>query len=148
MNKCQKCGNSLPAEAKFCNVCGEKIIHKVFCTNCGRELKEEQFCPNCGTLSPTSRISNSNPAQQFNGTYQTQQPNLTQPITNNSELADDEPLAVWIWILALLTGWIGFALAVVQIFTNSKKAPRKSKQAMILAAICLISSIFLTVLMN
>lgn len=64
-----------------------------------------------------------------------------------NENVNNEPLAVWIWIVALLTGWIGFALAVVQIFVNLKKAPRKSKQAMILAVICLISSITFNILM-
>lgn len=88
MNTCQKCGNILPVEANFCNVCGEKIIHKIFCTNCGRELKEERFCPDCGTLSPTLRTFNSNQTQQCigmsQGTYQAQQCNYTMPKTNNS----------------------------------------------------------------
>ena len=125
MNTCQKCGNTLSLEAKFCNVCGEKIIHKVFCTNCGRELKEERFCPDCGTLSPTLRTFNSNPTQQFSGTYQgstyqAQQYNYTRTTTNNKKsfIKIDRVLPIMRDFSALSLTIIGTILAICFVISS------------------------------
>lgn len=50
--KCAKCGTQIPANAKFCFNCGEKIEQpqKIFCTECGSAMPADaKFCMNCGT---------------------------------------------------------------------------------------------------
>ena len=48
MKKCAKCGEMMPASAKFCPSCGEKQEAK-FCAECGAKLEAgAKFCPNCG----------------------------------------------------------------------------------------------------
>lgn len=48
--KCAKCGAFLPANAKFCLECGEKIIptDAVVCPECGNTVAKGKFCPDCG----------------------------------------------------------------------------------------------------
>ena len=48
--KCAKCGAALPANAKFCLECGEKIIaaDSVVCPECGKTVAKGKFCPECG----------------------------------------------------------------------------------------------------
>lgn len=48
---CPKCGATLPAGAKFCFLCGEKIEaapEKVVCPSCGKETPKGKFCMECG----------------------------------------------------------------------------------------------------
>ena len=48
---CAKCGTRLPAGARFCSGCGEKIEvpASVFCPECGTKLdKNARFCFSCG----------------------------------------------------------------------------------------------------
>lgn len=51
---CSKCGAELPADAVFCNACGEKQANDaaektVVCEKCGATLpKEAVFCTSCG----------------------------------------------------------------------------------------------------
>lgn len=50
--KCAKCGTQMPAKAKFCFNCGEKIEQpqNIFCTECGAPMSADaKFCMNCGT---------------------------------------------------------------------------------------------------
>ena len=51
--KCDKCGAVLPANAKFCLDCGEKVITSVsadtiVCPECGKTVAKGKFCPECG----------------------------------------------------------------------------------------------------
>ncbi len=48
--KCSACGATLPANAKFCPECGEKVIPAgmVVCPSCGRTVTKGKFCPECG----------------------------------------------------------------------------------------------------
>ena len=50
--KCAKCGATLPANAKFCLECGEKVSvpssDTVECPNCGKTVAKGKFCPECG----------------------------------------------------------------------------------------------------
>lgn len=48
--KCTKCGATLPANAKFCLECGEKVVSAdtVVCPNCGNTVAKGKFCPECG----------------------------------------------------------------------------------------------------
>lgn len=51
--KCLKCGASLPAGAKFCLECGEKVQPPVpdgmvVCPQCGNTVAKGKFCPECG----------------------------------------------------------------------------------------------------
>ena len=51
--KCAKCGAALPANAKFCLECGEKIAPKlpdnmIICPECGNTVAKGKFCPECG----------------------------------------------------------------------------------------------------
>ena len=47
--KCTKCGNQLPAGAKFCSECGTAVQVNKFCTNCGNQVAgDAKFCANCG----------------------------------------------------------------------------------------------------
>lgn len=51
--KCIKCGASLPANAKFCLECGEKVAPAVpdgmiVCPDCGNTVAKGKFCPECG----------------------------------------------------------------------------------------------------
>ncbi len=48
-NACHACGNTVPAGAKFCPSCGEKLAVKRFCPECGKEVGGGKFCPECGT---------------------------------------------------------------------------------------------------
>ena len=50
--KCANCGTQIPASAKFCFHCGEKIElpKTIFCTECGSAMPADaKFCMNCGT---------------------------------------------------------------------------------------------------
>lgn len=50
--KCPKCGNSLPAHAKFCLECGTKIEalseNEMICPACGKKTPKGKFCMECG----------------------------------------------------------------------------------------------------
>jgi membrane protease subunit (stomatin/prohibitin family) len=51
--KCVKCGATLPANAKFCLECGEKVAPKIpadmiVCPECGNTVAKGKFCPECG----------------------------------------------------------------------------------------------------
>ncbi len=48
--KCAKCGATLPANAKFCLECGEKVAQSntVVCPECGKTVTKGKFCPECG----------------------------------------------------------------------------------------------------
>ena len=51
--KCAKCGANLPANAKFCLECGEKVAPAVpegmvVCPECGNTVNKGKFCPECG----------------------------------------------------------------------------------------------------
>ena len=50
---CIKCGAALPANAKFCLECGEKVVPKlpdnlIVCPECGNTVAKGKFCPECG----------------------------------------------------------------------------------------------------
>ena len=46
---CPKCGTNVPAGAKFCPNCGEKMAAAAFCPNCGKQVPAgAKFCPYCG----------------------------------------------------------------------------------------------------
>lgn len=47
---CPKCGTAVPAGAKFCLNCGEKMSYQSsFCPNCGKPLPAgAKFCSECG----------------------------------------------------------------------------------------------------
>lgn len=52
-SKCVKCGANLPANAKFCLECGEKVAPAVpegmvVCPECGNTVNKGKFCPECG----------------------------------------------------------------------------------------------------
>lgn len=51
--KCAQCGAVLPANAKFCLECGEKVASPiptdtVVCPECGSTVAKGKFCPECG----------------------------------------------------------------------------------------------------
>ncbi|MBR3621376.1 MAG: zinc ribbon domain-containing protein, partial [Clostridia bacterium] len=50
---CSKCGAPLPANAKFCHECGNKIVsvsaNEIICPKCGEKTAKGKFCINCGT---------------------------------------------------------------------------------------------------
>lgn len=51
--KCAKCGAALPANAKFCLECGEKVVPPVpdgmiVCPECGKTVAKGKFCLECG----------------------------------------------------------------------------------------------------
>ena len=68
--QCPECGNSVPAEAKFCHQCGHQLVvfdqcvhcgknlapNAKFCSRCGRSVEEAQktvFCQSCGAENLT-----------------------------------------------------------------------------------------------
>ena len=58
MIKCSKCGAELPAKAKFCLSCGEKVVvvkeGEMICPSCGKPTPKGKFCMECG--SPLANI--------------------------------------------------------------------------------------------
>lgn len=50
--KCANCGNSLPANAKFCLECGTKVENladnEMICPECGKKTPKGKFCMECG----------------------------------------------------------------------------------------------------
>lgn len=51
--KCAKCGAALPANAKVCLECGEKVAPAIpadmtVCPGCGKTVAKGKFCPECG----------------------------------------------------------------------------------------------------
>lgn len=51
--ECAKCGATLPAKAKFCLKCGEKVAalvpaDMIVCPECGNAVIKGKFCPECG----------------------------------------------------------------------------------------------------
>lgn len=58
---CEKCGNKIPDNAKFCAGCGAKVEQEngetVICKNCGNEFKKEfGVCSVCGTPTETNGL--------------------------------------------------------------------------------------------
>lgn len=51
--QCPKCGNPLPANAKFCLECGTKIEtladNEIICPKCGKKTSKGKFCMECGS---------------------------------------------------------------------------------------------------
>ncbi len=46
--RCQKCGDPIGVNEKFCNKCGNNTIYA--CSNCGtKNNPKNNFCENCGT---------------------------------------------------------------------------------------------------
>lgn len=46
---CPKCGRQLEDGAKFCDICGEKIVRSTTCPSCGKEASEgNAYCQYCG----------------------------------------------------------------------------------------------------
>lgn len=47
---CAGCGTALPANAKFCLQCGEKVMaqNMIVCPQCGQTVVKGKFCPQCG----------------------------------------------------------------------------------------------------
>ncbi len=50
--QCANCGNSLPANAKFCLECGTKVENlsadEIICPECGKKTARGKFCMECG----------------------------------------------------------------------------------------------------
>ncbi len=50
--ECANCGASVPATAKFCLECGEKIVNlrenEIICPSCGAKTSKGKFCQECG----------------------------------------------------------------------------------------------------
>lgn len=47
---CPNCSAQMPADAKFCSNCGQKLEGAGFCKNCGAKLAPDaKFCSSCGT---------------------------------------------------------------------------------------------------
>ena len=50
--QCPKCGNPVPANAKFCLECGSKIesigADEMLCPKCGKKTPKGKFCMECG----------------------------------------------------------------------------------------------------
>lgn len=56
MIACSKCGKQLDDNARFCDGCGEKVIHGAVCPNCGKEVEEGMaFCRSCGAKLSADR---------------------------------------------------------------------------------------------
>ncbi len=57
---CPDCGHSIPAESKFCPLCGHQQVIFDQCANCGKNLPPNaRFCPRCGHPSnerPGARV--------------------------------------------------------------------------------------------
>jgi len=51
---CAKCGTHLPANAKVCFECGEKVVDikegYIICPQCGEQVPKGKFCLNCGKV--------------------------------------------------------------------------------------------------
>ncbi len=48
-NQCTDCGNMIPADARFCPLCGHQQVVLMQCTNCAKNLTPgTRFCPRCG----------------------------------------------------------------------------------------------------
>ena len=47
--QCTDCGNMIPADARFCPLCGHQQVVLMQCTNCAKNLTPgSRFCPRCG----------------------------------------------------------------------------------------------------
>lgn len=44
--KCPACGESIPSDSKYCDMCGEELLQCVACGALG--TSEDVFCPDCG----------------------------------------------------------------------------------------------------
>jgi membrane protease subunit (stomatin/prohibitin family) len=48
-SRCSDCGNAIPAESRFCPLCGHQQIVLMQCSNCGKNLTPgAKFCSRCG----------------------------------------------------------------------------------------------------
>jgi membrane protease subunit (stomatin/prohibitin family) len=49
MIPCPDCQNSIPADSRFCPICGHQILMLLKCAHCGKNLTPKaKFCPQCG----------------------------------------------------------------------------------------------------
>jgi len=47
--KCPDCTNDIPADARFCPLCGHQQLTLVRCSNCGKNMTPKaRFCSQCG----------------------------------------------------------------------------------------------------
>lgn len=53
--KCQKCGELVLGDSKFCDVCGQRLVSEKECS-CGYICEQQfQFCPRCGKNFETGK---------------------------------------------------------------------------------------------
>ena len=55
--KCPACGESIPSDSKYCDMCGEELLQCVACSTLG--TSEELRCPECGKAMVSRRTSQS-----------------------------------------------------------------------------------------
>ena len=88
--RCNKCGNELPPDSKFCQYCGEDLSKANCCAFCGAQLQENMnFCPKCGKQiqSRGARLSSAAALHAEEGGFAQQSGNIGTAIENTGPKA-------------------------------------------------------------
>jgi len=90
MTTCQQCNTNNPSEFKFCQECGEVLIHLTSCPECGHHNHPDfRFCMECGhNLQPSSTTTPE--PEQTPVQPQSQQP-TPQPATPQPQYQPQKP---------------------------------------------------------
>lgn len=93
---CKECGAEIEENAKFCSVCGAKVVQKKKCKKCGAELDDDSlFCMECGTrVNGVDSDSKANSENESSNSFSNNHDKVEESTIEQSEPQMEELLKV------------------------------------------------------